>query len=162
MFEVDLTYGFEERDRERIVTLLREYETDTGISLCFQNFEAELAALPGDYALPRGTMVLARRRGAPDLVGCVAVRPVPSQSKLCEMKRLYVRPAGRGTGLGRRLALAAMAEARRLGYTRMCLDTLPSMRSAQALYRSLGFRQTGVSASEPAVLLYERELGPGP
>lgn len=162
MIQADLAPGFEERDREQIVAMLREYEADTGISLCFQNFEAELAALPGDYAPPKGEMVLARRPGTRDLVGCVAVRPVAGELGLCEMKRLYVRPAGRGTGLGRKLALAAMAEARRLGYTRISLDTLPSMTAAQALYRALGFRQTGIAKSEPAVLLFERELGGEP
>ncbi len=162
MTAVTLTYGFEERDRERIVALLREYEAGIGISLCFQNFEAELAGLPGDYAGPRGTMILARSPASGELVGCVALRPVPGQPQLCEMKRLYVRPAGRGEGLGRKLAVAAMEEARRLGYRRMCLDTLPSMTAAQALYRDLGFRQTGVAASEPPVLLFERELGAGP
>ena len=157
-----LTHGFEERDRERIVALLREYEAGTGVSLCFQNFAAELAGLPGDYAGPEGTMILARQPATGDLLGCVAVRPVAGKPQLCEMKRLYVRPAGRGGGLGRTLALAAMEEARRLGYARMCLDTLPSMTAAQALYRALGFRQTGVAASEPPVLLFERELGAGP
>jgi ribosomal protein S18 acetylase RimI-like enzyme len=157
-----LARGFEERDRERVVALLREYEAGIGISLCFQNFDAELAGLPGDYAPPKGLMVLARQAGGPELLGCVAVRPVPGSPGLCEMKRLFVRSAGRGSGLGRKLAVAAMTEAGRLGYTRMCLDTLPSMTAAQALYRTLGFRQTGVTASEPAVLLFERALGKEP
>jgi ribosomal protein S18 acetylase RimI-like enzyme len=159
-----LTCGFHERDRTRVLALLKEYEADIGVSLCFQNFAAELAGLPGDYAPPGGALILARAHGSDDLVGCVAVRAVPGCSGTCEMKRLYVRAAARGTRLGRRLALAAMSEGRHLGYTRMCLDTLPSMTAAQALYRALGFRQTGVAASDPPVLLFERELAadPGP
>ena len=153
-----LTHGFEERDRQRIVALLREYEGATGVSLCFQNFAAELAGLPGDYALPNGQMIFAREPGGHELVGCVALRPVAGSPGLCEMKRLYVRGAARGSGLGRRLALAAMAEARRLGYRGVCLDTLPGMTAAQSLYRALGFRQTGVAASDPPVLLFERTL----
>ena len=154
-----LACGFANHDRERIVALLREYEADTGISLCFQNFAAELAGLPGDYAPPEGAMILAREPSGEQLVGCVAVRPVGGSPELCEMKRLYVRPAARGSGLGRTLALAAMAEARRLGYSRMCLDTLPSMTAAQTLYRALGFRQTSIAQSDPPVLLFERGLG---
>ena len=155
-----LERGFSERERAAIVALLREYEKGVGVSLCFQNFEAEVAGLPGDYALPKGQMLLARDASGDGLLGFVALRPVSAAPELCEMKRLYVRPAARGRGLGRELALAAMDEARRLAYRRMCLDTLPSMREAQALYRSLGFRQIGTSSSEPAVLLFERELGP--
>jgi putative acetyltransferase len=161
MSEIVLEYGFNERDRERIEDLLREYEAGTGVSLCFQGFDAEVASLPGDYAPPRGTMVLARQTGTGQFLGCVAVRPVPGRPDLCEMKRLYVRPGERGSGLGRVLALAVIAEACRLGYRRICLDTLPSMTAAQALYRALGFRHTGVSASEPRVLLFERALGEG-
>jgi ribosomal protein S18 acetylase RimI-like enzyme len=153
------TYGFVEHDRERIVDLLREYEAGIGISLCFQNFAAELDGLPGDYAPPRGQMILAREPTTGALAGCVALRPVPDASDACEMKRLYVRGASRGSGLGRRLALAAMAEARRMGYARICLDTLPSMTAAQALYRDLGFRQTGVTTTAPPALLFERALG---
>jgi ribosomal protein S18 acetylase RimI-like enzyme len=154
-----LTHGFDERDRERIAALLREYETAIGVSLCFQNFAAELAGLPGDYAPPGGELILAREPETGELLGCVAVRAVRDKPGLCEMKRLYVRARMRGSGLGRTLALAAFAEARRIGYTAMCLDTLPSMTAAQALYRSLGFRHTGIGNSDPPVLLFERELG---
>jgi ribosomal protein S18 acetylase RimI-like enzyme len=157
-----LTYGFVERDRERIVALLREYEEAIGVSLCFQNFGRELAELPGAYALPRGQMIFARQPNSDELVGCVALRPVSGKPGQCEMKRLYVRAAARGSGLGRTLALAAINEAHRLGYARMCLDTLPSMTAAQALYRDLGFRHMGAAASEPPVLLFERALGNGP
>jgi ribosomal protein S18 acetylase RimI-like enzyme len=164
--------GFSERDRGAIVTLLRQYEAGLGVSLCFQGFEAELAGLPGAYAPPRGQMLLARAPGDRRLIGLVALRCVPGAPDLCEMKRLYVSPSARGLGLGRTLALAIMEEARRLGYARMCLDTLPGMSEAQALYRSLGFGQTGVSRpqtgvsrpetgvsrSKPTVLLFEREL----
>jgi putative acetyltransferase len=154
--------GFDVRDRAAIVALLREYEAGLGVSLCFQDFEAELAGLPGAYAPPLGQMLLARsvRDGA--LVGMVALRPVPGCAGVCEMKRLYVRAEARGTGLGRRLALAVIDEAARLGYRRICLDTLPAMQEAQTLYRALGFRQTGTQtgtgSSEPTVLLFEREL----
>jgi ribosomal protein S18 acetylase RimI-like enzyme len=159
MTPVRIERGFAERDRAAIVALLCEYEAGLGVSLCFQGFEAELAGLPGDYAPPRGTMLLARKAGdSAALLGMVALRPVGACTDLCEMKRLYVRAVARGMGLGRRLALALMGEAVRLGYRRMCLDTLPEMREAQTLYRSLGFRRTGNSGSEPVVLLFEREL----
>jgi putative acetyltransferase len=152
--------GFNERDRAAIVALLREYEAGIGVSLCFQGFEAEVAGLPGDYAPPGGRLLLARDAAGDGLLGCVGLRAVPTAPDLCEMKRLYVRSAARGSGLGRTLALAVIEEARRLGYRRMCLDTLPSMTEAQALYRSLGFRHVGSSNSEPVVLLFEREVDP--
>ncbi|HSR82479.1 MAG TPA: GNAT family N-acetyltransferase [Hyphomicrobiaceae bacterium] len=162
MSEVLLEYGFSERDRKRIVDLLRAYEVGAGVSLCFQDFDAEVASLPGNYAPPRGTMLLARQAGGDDFLGCVALRPVPDRPDLCEMKRLYVRPGQRGSGLGRTLALAVMAEACRLGYRRICLDTLPGMTAAQALYRALGFRHTGVTTTKPHLLLFERALGEVP
>ena len=152
--------GFAEAERSAIVALLREYEAGIGVSLCFQNFDAEVASLPGDYAPPKGEMLLMRDTASGALVGCVAVRPVAGAPGLCEMKRLYLRPQARGHGLGRRLATEAIAEAKRLGYRRVCLDTLPTMQEAQAIYLSLGFAQVGVSASEPRVLLFERDLDP--
>jgi len=157
MGDILLEYGFVERQRTAIVGLLRDYETGIGVSLCFQNFAQEVAGLPGDYQPPNGQMILARSAEG-TLVGCVCLRPVSGSPEICELKRLYVRPVARGSGLGRRLTLAALQEARRLGYKRIRLDTLFGMREAQALYRALGFRQTGIAASEPPVLLFERDL----
>jgi putative acetyltransferase len=157
MGDIVLEYGFVEQQRAAIVGLLRDYEADIGVSLCFQNFAQEIAGLPGDYRRPKGQMILARG-AAGALVGCVCLRPVPGSPESCELKRLYVHPTARGSGLGRRLTLAALQEARQLGYKRICLDTLFSMREAQSLYRALGFRQIGIAASEPPVLLFERDL----
>ena len=117
--------------------LFREYQRDLGIDLCFQGFEAELTGLPGDYAPPDGRLFLAYNNG--ELAGCVALHRFRGDT--CEMKRLYLRPACRGSGAGRRLAAEVIATAREIGYSRMVLDTLPSMTTAQALYRSLGFRE---------------------
>ena len=122
-----------ESDVAEVRTLFREYADTLSFALDFQDFERELAELPGAYAPPHGALLLVR--GA----GCVGLRPLDEAT--CEMKRLYVRPAARGGGVGRLLAEAAGAEARRLGYARMRLDTVPGMEAAQALYAQLGFRE---------------------
>ena len=116
--------------------LFRQYAEGLGIDLGFQDFEAELACLPGKYAPPRGRLMLAWDGGT--AVGCVALRAVDGLT--CEMKRLYVTPQVRGQQWGRRLAERICGEARDAGYRRICLDTLPTMASAQELYRSLGFK----------------------
>ena len=119
--------------------LLREYAASLAIDLCFQNFEAELATLPGEYAAPAGQLMLAYVDGA--LAGCGGMRALPDadHANACEMKRLYVRPAFRRFGLGRALAEALLDEARRAGYSVMLLDTLDEMESARELYATLGF-----------------------
>jgi ribosomal protein S18 acetylase RimI-like enzyme len=117
--------------------LFEEYAAGLGVDLCFQNFAQELAGLPGDYARPRGCLLLAF--AGRNAQGCVALRPLDHET--CEMKRLYVRPEGRSLRLGRALSEAVIAEARGMGYRRLRLDTMPSMERAIGLYRSLGFRE---------------------
>lgn len=121
--------------------IFQEYGLSLGFDLCFQNFEAELQTLPGDYAAPRGTLLLARVDG--NVAGCCAMRPLDTvdYANACEMKRLFIRPAYRGLGLGRRLAEAIMDSARMTGYDCILLDTLDNMEAARALYVELGFEE---------------------
>jgi ribosomal protein S18 acetylase RimI-like enzyme len=145
-----------EDDLAAVARLFREYQISIGTDLCFQGFEEELSTLPGHYAPPRGEILMARAGRA--AAGVVALRPLPNyggarltcggaglaaahEDGVCEMKRLYVRPAFRAAKLGRRLAERVIAEARRLGYRSLVLDTLKDMTAAQALYRTLGFAE---------------------
>lgn len=124
------------RDLNEVRNLFREYADSLSTDLGFQDFEAELAALPGKYGPPRGRLLLAWR--GTEAVGCVALRPLDGHA--CEMKRLYVRPKLRGRRLGLRLVERICQEARAAGYSRICLDTLPTMGEAIKLYTALGFK----------------------
>jgi GNAT superfamily N-acetyltransferase len=132
-------------DLDDIRALLREYEATLAFPLDFQQFDREVAELPGAYDAPRGALLIARQ--GEEAAGCVALRPIAPE--ICELKRLYVRPEARGTGLGRRLAEAALAEARRLGYRRIRLDTVPGMEAAQSLYARMGFREIDPYTTNP-------------
>jgi ribosomal protein S18 acetylase RimI-like enzyme len=122
---------------EQAKALLEEYAASLDFDLVFQNFQEELARLPGDYAAPHGCLLLAWH--GDQVAGCVALRKI--EGDICEMKRLYARPAFRDLGIGRLLARAVIAEAKERGYSRMRLDTVPAMKEAGALYESLGFRK---------------------
>jgi ribosomal protein S18 acetylase RimI-like enzyme len=134
-------------DLPAITQLFRAYAASLPIDLGYQGFDGELAALPGKYAPPTGALLIARDDNGAAL-GCVAMRPL-DESGVCEMKRLYVAPQGRGRGLGRALAQAIIEAARAAGYREMRLDTLASMTEAQALYRALGFSEIGAYYDTP-------------
>ncbi len=150
------------QDLEDVRILFGEYSGLVAEALCFQNFDQELEALPGQYAPPGGTLLIARdvdeaarsRTGA-DAAGCVALRRIDAGTG--EMKRMYVRETHRGTGLGRRLAVEVIGAARGLGYSRLVLDTLPKLTTAIALYRDLGFSETGpyLASPTPGALCFE-------
>jgi putative acetyltransferase len=140
---------------DQVRALFREYEQSLDVDLCFQGFAAELASLPGAYAPPRGQLLLAL--DGDDAVGCVALRPLGDD--VCEMKRLYLRPAARGRGAGRALATRLIDDARALGYRTMRLDSLPSMKDAIALYEALGFRRIAPYYANPVPGATYMELG---
>lgn len=136
--------------------LVQEYAASLKVDLCFQGFDEELANFEREYGPPAGRFFLALESGR--YAGCAGLRRFSDEA--CEMKRLYVVPAGRGRGIGEALARRIVDEARRLGYRRLVLDTLPDMTAAQALYRSLGFREIASYRHNPVcgTLFFELAL----
>lgn len=151
-----ITAATEEDYREARV-LLREYEAEIEVDLCFQGFEEELDALERVYGPPGGIFFLLRQEGR--IAGCVALKDLGGG--VCEMKRLFLRPDFRGGGLGRRCAERIVRTAREMGYRAMRLDTLPAMRAAVALYRSMGFAEIAQYTENPleGALFMELRLG---
>ncbi len=139
--QVDLLTPNSPEDLAATREIFREYADGLGVDLCFQNFEAELIELPGEYAAPRGALILARVEG--QIAGCCALRPLDSVDypNAAELKRLYVRKAFRRFGLGRQLAEAMLDAARAAGYHCVLLDTLDDMEAARQLYAELGFEE---------------------
>ena len=142
---------------DEVRRLFREYERFLDVDLCFQSFEEELAGLPGKYGPPDGVLLMAMdgRQSA----GCVALRKV--EDRVCEMKRLYLRPQYRGRGLGRLLAERILSEATALGYSVMRLDTLDKLKAAMGLYEAMGFRRREPYYGNPlpGVVYWELDLG---
>jgi putative acetyltransferase len=143
---------------EQVQTLFSEYASSLEFDLSFQDFENELKRFPGEYAPPSGSALLAMEGG--EIAGCVALRDLGKD--VCEMKRLYVRPPFRRKGVGKALAIAVIEEARRIGYRRMRLDTVPSMKEAIELYRALGFKEIMPYRHNPiqGALFMELKLNP--
>jgi ribosomal protein S18 acetylase RimI-like enzyme len=144
---ISITPALDESDIATVRSLFLEYAASLDIDLAYQDFQGEVASLPGDFAPPRGCLLLAR--SATNAVACVGVRPL--DPVVCELKRLYVRPEARGTGVGRKLTLAAIDFGTAAEFRAMRLDTVPSMASAQGLYRSLGFRVIAPYRASPIV-----------
>ena len=144
------------QDLAIVRTLFQSYADGLGVDLGFQDFAAELLNLPGSYAVPRGRLLLAWQ--GTEALGCVALRPLDGDR--CEMKRLFVQPAARGMGLGKRLAEAVCAEARLAGYGQICLDTLLTLTAAVRMYDSLGFKPIDpyIHNPLPAVIFLGRSL----
>lgn len=134
---IEVKYAHNTEQIEQVRALFLEYQASLDVDLCFQGFTEELAGLPGSYAPPYGRLLLATVNQIPR--GCVALQAITSET--CEMKRLYVQPEQRGVGLGRLLVERVLDEARAIGYRRICLDTLPSMTQAAAMYLALGFEE---------------------
>jgi ribosomal protein S18 acetylase RimI-like enzyme len=149
-------------DMAAVRRLFESYAAAIDVDLCFQDFAAELAALPGKYAGPGGALLLARGRGG-EALGCVALRPVPPDGT-CEMKRLYVSPQARGLGLGKALVDAILETASRIGYREIRLDSLPSMTAAIGLYEKAGFAPIAPYYETPVAgtRFLARAVGPGP
>jgi ribosomal protein S18 acetylase RimI-like enzyme len=146
-------------DLADIRLLFGEYSSLVAEALCFQNFDQELAALPGDYVPPGGALLIARDADAANLAaGCVALRRIDTGTG--EMKRMFVRESYRGSGLGRKLAVAVIEEARKRRYARIVLDTLPKLAAAIALYRDLGFAETGpyLASPTPGAICFELRI----
>jgi GNAT superfamily N-acetyltransferase len=137
-----IRYAATPLDLAIIRTLFTAYASSLGVDLSFQNFSAELSSLPGLYAPPTGTLLLAVT-STDEAVGCVGLRPLSSctSTKICEMKRLYCDPSSRGLGIGRALVERVIKEAEDMGYEEMRLDTLPQMEGASKLYASMGFEE---------------------
>jgi putative acetyltransferase len=137
--------------------LFEEYADSLDFDLCFQNFDKEIASLPGQYAPPAGCLLLALNNGR--AAGCVGLRK--TNKNVCEMKRLYVRPQFRRRGIGRALAEAVIEKAQKIGYKRMRLDTVPSMKAAKRLYESVGFKKIDAYRYNPlkGVIFLELTLG---
>ena len=138
---IDIVVPDQAHEIAAVSGIFREYALALGVDLCFQNFDTELGNLPGDYCAPRGSLFTALVDG--QLAGCCALRPLDSADypNACEMKRLFVRPAFRGMGLGRQLAEVTLDCARVAGYNCILLDTLSEMETARALYEDLGFEE---------------------
>ncbi len=153
---VDIVEARFPEDRDTVAALFRAYETSLGVDLCFQGFADEIAGLPGIYAPPDGTLFLAIDAGR--AIGCGGLKR--HDATTAEMKRVYLDPSGRGKGAGRAIVEAILAAARAKGYSAICLDTLPHLVEAQALYRKLGFVEIPRYNDNPlpGVLFFGKQL----